>query len=179
MGGFQVGPSELAPLTPPYCCCTQGTIYGAGTDAGGTSNAQGACSFGTNLANTDSLPWSTPPSGASDGGTGLPITYIAMNNVDFAGSEACGACIWFRGTGAAPYMACTSAQQPRSRCAAAMHCIRSRPACLFGRRQPLTLLMLPQDPARSQRVLLASHRPRHWRGGPGDLHRLAVRPGGQ
>lgn len=51
------------------------------------------------MANTDGLPWSTVPQGASDGGTGMAKTYVALNHVDLAGGTACGSCIWFRGTG--------------------------------------------------------------------------------
>ncbi len=71
----------------------QGTIYGYG------QNSKGACAFGQNFADTTGLPWSTPPAGASDGGTGLPTTFIALNNPQFDGSASCGTCVWFRGTG--------------------------------------------------------------------------------
>lgn len=70
-----------------------GTIYGLG------QNSAGSCSYGKNMANTAGLPWSTVPPGASDGGTGMAKTYVALNHVDLAGGTACGSCIWFRGTG--------------------------------------------------------------------------------
>lgn len=72
----------------------QGTIYGYG------QNSKGACSYGANGAKSTGLPWATVPAGASDGGTGLDITYIAMNAPQWAGSVSCGSCLWFRGTGA-------------------------------------------------------------------------------
>lgn len=59
-----------------------GTSYGAGQDD------QGTCSYGTNMANTDSLPWSS----------GLTMT-VAMNDPQFGASVACGMCITFQGTG--------------------------------------------------------------------------------
>lgn len=71
----------------------QGTIYGYG------QNSKGACAFGKNFADTTGLPWSTAPAGASEGGTGLPTTFIALNNPQFDGSASCGTCVWFRGTG--------------------------------------------------------------------------------
>jgi hypothetical protein len=73
--------------------CSQGTIYGKG------QNSKGACSYGTNFADTTGLPWSSPPKGASDGGTGYPMTFIAMNAPQFALTASCGTCVWFRGTG--------------------------------------------------------------------------------
>jgi hypothetical protein len=74
-------------------CWSQGTIYGKG------QNSKGACSYGTNFADTTGLPWSSPPAGASDGGTGYPMTFIAMNAPQFALTASCGTCVWFRGTG--------------------------------------------------------------------------------
>lgn len=45
------------------------------------------------------LPWSTAPDDASTGGTGMDVTYIALNKEDLNGGKACGSCLWFRGTG--------------------------------------------------------------------------------
>lgn len=70
-----------------------GTVYGYG------QNSKGSCSYGTNSADTAGLPWSTAPGDASDGGTGLDVTYIALNQEDLNGGAACGSCLWFRGTG--------------------------------------------------------------------------------
>ena len=53
------------------------------------------------MADTTGLPWSNVPAGASDGGTGLDLTYVALNFADFDGGASCGSCIWFRGTGEA------------------------------------------------------------------------------
>lgn len=59
-----------------------GTSYGSGQDN------QGTCSYGSNMANTDGLPWSS----------GLTMT-VAMNDDQFGSSVACGMCITFQGTG--------------------------------------------------------------------------------
>lgn len=60
----------------------QGTSYGAGQDS------QGTCSYGSNMANTNDLPWKS----------GLSMT-VAMNDDQFGSSVACGMCITFQGTG--------------------------------------------------------------------------------
>jgi hypothetical protein len=73
--------------------CLQGTIYGFG------QNSKGACSYGSNFADTTGLPWSSAPAGSSDGGTGLATTFIALNAPQFELTASCGTCIWFRGTG--------------------------------------------------------------------------------
>lgn len=60
----------------------QGTSYGSGEDY------QGTCSYGSNMADTNDLPWSS----------GLTMT-VAMNDAQFGSSVACGMCITFQGTG--------------------------------------------------------------------------------
>lgn len=60
----------------------QGTSYGEGEDSKGT------CSYGTNMANTNDLPWSN----------GLTMT-VAMNDAQFGSSVSCGMCVTFQGTG--------------------------------------------------------------------------------
>lgn len=60
----------------------QGTSYGSGQDN------QGTCSYGSNMADTNDLPWSS----------GLSMT-VAMNDDQFGSSVACGMCITFQGTG--------------------------------------------------------------------------------
>ncbi|KAL3144188.1 hypothetical protein ABBQ32_003969 [Trebouxia sp. C0010 RCD-2024] len=59
-----------------------GTSYGSGQDY------QGTCSYGSNMANTNDLPWSS----------GLSMT-VAMNDDQFGSSVACGMCVTFQGTG--------------------------------------------------------------------------------
>lgn len=61
---------------------SQGTSYGAGQDN------QGTCSYGSNMANTNDLPWSN----------GLTMT-VAMNDDQFGSSVSCGMCVTFQGTG--------------------------------------------------------------------------------
>ena len=65
---------------PPH----QATFYGheEGQDA------QGACSFSENFANTNNLPWTK----------GISNT-IALNDAQFANGAACGMCVMYQGTG--------------------------------------------------------------------------------
>ena len=72
----------------------QGTVYGLG------NNNANACSYGTNAADVDGLPWTQAPSGAPEWPAGVTTTFIAMNNVDWGLSNICGACIWFKSEGA-------------------------------------------------------------------------------
>lgn len=58
------------------------------TSYGSQQDYQGACSYGTNFANTVNLPWRT----------GVPHT-VALNADQFGGGLACGMCILYRGTG--------------------------------------------------------------------------------
>ena len=62
----------------------QATFYGheEGQDA------QGACSFSENFANTNGLPWTK----------GISNT-IALNDAQFANGAACGMCVMYQGTG--------------------------------------------------------------------------------
>ena len=60
----------------------QGTFYGPGGDA------QGACSYGPNFANTLGLP-----------ATANTQNTIAMNDADFSTGLTCGMCIMYKGTG--------------------------------------------------------------------------------
>lgn len=51
-------------------------------------DAQGACSFSENFANTNNLPWTK----------GISNT-IALNDAQFANGAACGMCVMYQGTG--------------------------------------------------------------------------------
>lgn len=79
----------------------QATVYGDSHIAAGSAgtNAEGACSYGTNAANSDSLPWASAPGDAPVGPAGVKTTYVAMNNVDWGLSSMCGACLWFKSQG--------------------------------------------------------------------------------
>jgi len=70
------------PPLPPHLL--QATFYGheEGQDA------QGACSFSENFANTNGMPWSK----------GISTT-IALNDAQFDNGAACGMCIMYQGTG--------------------------------------------------------------------------------
>lgn len=89
-------------MTLPWAL--QGTIYGDSYIAAGAAgtNSEGACSFGTNAAAVDGLPWASAPSNAAVGPAGVQTTFIAMNHADWAGSAVCGTCLWFRSQGTHP-----------------------------------------------------------------------------
>lgn len=82
-------------------CTLQVTVYGDSYIAAGSAgtNGQGACSFGTNAANADGLPWASAPGDAPVGPAGVKTTFIAMNDVDWGLSNMCGTCLWFRSQG--------------------------------------------------------------------------------
>ena len=73
----------------------QATVYGVGT------NAKGACTFASNGAQALDFPWASAPSNAPEWPAGVQTTYIAMNNIDWGLSAACGTCLWFKSEGAA------------------------------------------------------------------------------
>ena len=72
----------------------QATVYGLGT------NDMGACTYASNGAQALDLPWASAPSNAPQWPAGVQTTYIAMNNIDWGLSAACGTCLWFKSQGA-------------------------------------------------------------------------------
>ena len=66
------------------CSNPQATFYGHEE----AQDAQGACSFSENFANTNNLPWTK----------GISNT-IALNDAQFANGAACGMCVMYQGTG--------------------------------------------------------------------------------
>lgn len=98
-------------------CALQGTVYGDSYIAAGGAgtNGENACSFGTNAASVDGLPWASAPGNAPVGPAGVQTTYIAMNHVDWDSSAMCGTCLWFRSQGAhLPQVLCLSRQRSKA-----------------------------------------------------------------